>query len=139
MSSFGIETIRIEVDEECNKVVATFLFNTISHKLKELGEIVSKNLETYDLLLSHFPLIKLNKEKFERDTIELSKKIINKIMDIYLEYLNSADNRLYAKNVFWRALMTTFSAIMLQEAENLGKDVMEFAQEQLGGVKVNDD
>jgi len=89
--------------------------------------------------LSHFPLIKLNKEKFERDTIELSKKIINKIMNIYLEYLNSADNRLYAKNVFWRALMTTFSAIMLQEAENLGKDVMEFAQEQLGGVKVNDD
>ncbi|RLB79481.1 MAG: hypothetical protein DRH17_13755, partial [Deltaproteobacteria bacterium] len=74
MSNFEVETIRVEVDEECNKVVATFLFNTISYKLKELGEIVDRNLETYDLLLSHFPIIKLNKGKFEKDTIELSKK-----------------------------------------------------------------
>ena len=134
MSNFEVETIRVEVDEECNKVVAMFLFNTISYKLKELGEIVDRNLETYDLLLSHFPIIKLNKGKFEKDTIELSKKIAGKIAKIYTEYENSSDNKLYARTVFWRALMTTFIAIMLQEAENLGKDIMEYVQEQLGGV-----
>ena len=133
-----IETIKVEVDEECNKLATVLIFNIISYKLRELGEIVDKNLETYDLLLSHFPLVKLNKEKFEKDTIELSKKIIGKIAEIYTEYENSSDNKLYARTVFWRALMTTFTAIMLHEAENLGREVTEFIQEQLGGVKVND-
>jgi len=45
---------------------------------------------------------------------------------------------LYARTVFWRALMTTFIAITLQESEGLGREVTEFIQEQLGGVKVND-
>ena len=133
-----IETIKVEVDEECNRLVTAFIFNIISYKLRELGEIVDKNLETYDLLLSHFPIIKLNKEKFEKETLELSKKIAGKIAEIYLEYLNSADNKVYARTVFWRALMTMFIAVMLQEAENLGKEIAEFAQEQLGGIKVND-
>jgi len=137
MSDYGIETIKVDVDEECNKLVAMLIFNMVSYKLKELGEIVDKNIETYDLLLSHFPLVKLNKEKFEKDTIELSRKIIDKIVDIYLEYLNSADNKAYARTVFWRALMTTFIAIMLRESENLGKEITEFIQEQLGGVKVD--
>ena len=135
--SFETETVRVEVDEECSKVIVMTIINTISYKLKELGEVVSKNLETYDLLLSHFPTIKLNREKFEEDTTELSKRIIDKIVDTYSEYENSASNKMYARTVFWRALMTTFIAIMIQEAENLGKDVMEFAQEQLGGVKVD--
>jgi len=133
-----IETIKVEVDEECNKLATVLIFNIISYKLRELGEIVDKNLETYDLLLSHFPLVKLNKEKFERETLELSKKIAGKIAEIYTEHENSADNKLYARTVFWRALMTTFTAIMLHEAENLGREVTEFIQEQLGGVKVND-
>jgi len=133
-----IETIKVEVDEECNRLVTAFIFNIISYKLRELGEIVDKNLETYDLLLSHFPLVKLNKEKFEKDTVELSKKIADKIVDVHLEYLNSADNKLYARTIFWRALMTTFTAIMLHEAEDLGREITEFIQEQLGGVKVND-
>jgi len=133
-----IETIKVEVDEECNRLVTAFIFNIISYKLRELGEIVDKNLETYDLLLSHFPLVKLNKEKFERETLELSKKIAGKIAEIYTEHENSADNKLYARTVFWRALMTTFIAITLQESEGLGREVTEFIQEQLGGVKVND-
>jgi len=133
-----IETIKVEVDEECNRLVTAFIFNIISYKLRELGEIVDKNLETYDLLLSHFPLVKLNKEKFEKDTVELSKKIAGKIVEIYTEHENSADNKLYARTIFWRALMTTFTAIMLHEAEDLGREITEFIQEQLGGVKVND-
>ena len=133
-----IETIKVEVDEECNRLATALIFNIISYKLRELGEIVNKNLETYDLLLSHFPLVKLNKEKFERETLELSKKIAGKIAEIYTEHENSADNKLYARTVFWRALMTTFIAITLQESEGLGREVTEFIQEQLGGVKVND-
>jgi len=133
-----IETIKVEVDEECNKLATVLIFNIISYKLRELGEIVDKNLETYDLLLSHFPLVKLNKEKFERETLELSKKIAGKIAEIYTEHENSADNKLYARTVFWRALMTTFIAITLQESEGLGREITEFIQEQLGGVKVND-
>ena len=133
-----IETIKVEVDEECNRLATALIFNIISYKLRELGEIVNKNLETYDLLLSHFPLVKLNKEKFERETLELSKKIAGKIAEIYTEHENSADNKLYARTVFWRALMTTFIAITLQESEGLGREITEFIQEQLGGVKVND-
>ena len=133
----GIETVGVEVDSECIKLATVLIFNTVSYKLKELGEIVDRNLGTYDLLLSHFPLVKLNKEKFERETLELSKKIAGKIAKIYAEYENSADNELYARTVFWRALMTTFTAIMLHEAENLGKNIVEYVQEQLGGVKVD--
>ena len=138
MSDYETETIRVEINEECSRLATALIFNIISYKLRELGEVVDKNLETYDLLLSHFPLVKLNKEKFEKDTVELSKKIADKIVDVHLEYLNSADNKLYARTVFWRALMGIFSAIMLQEAEGLGREITEFIQEQLGGVKVND-
>ena len=137
MSNFETEIIRIDVDNECSKIVATFIFNAVSYKLKELGEVVGKNLETYDLLLSHFPIIMSNKKKLEEDTLELSRKIVSKIAEVYNECKDSFENNLYARTVFWRALMGVFSAIMLQEAENLGKDIMEYVQEQLGGVKVD--
>jgi len=139
VSDYETETIRVEINEECSRLATALIFNIISYKLRELGEVVDKNLETYDLLLSHFPPIKLNKEKFEKETLELSKKIIDKIAEIYKEYESSVDNKVYARTVFWRALMTTFIAITLQEAEGLGREITEFIQEQLGGVKVNDD
>ncbi|MCD6148687.1 hypothetical protein J7J18_04900 [bacterium] len=127
----------MDIDEECGKVVSVLVFNTISYKLKEIGELVLSNMETYDVLVSHSPKIRENREKFDNDVKELSKKMIGKIVEVYKEYEDSVDNSLHAKMVFWETLMAVFGAIMLQEAEYLGNIVSEIAQEELGGVKVD--
>jgi len=137
MGNFESETISVDIDEECGKVVSVLVFNTISYKLKEIGELVLSNMETYDVLVSHSPKIRENREKFDNDVKELSKKMIGKIVEVYKEYEDSVDNSLHAKMVFWETLMAVFGAIMLQEAEYLGNIVSEIAQEELGGVKVD--
>jgi len=135
MSDFEMRAIRVVVDDECSKHLIAHTLNTVSFKLKDVGEMVASNIETYDALITFFAQIEHNREKFERDVSELSRTLTKKIVDTYEEFEEYTDSPLYAKIAFWKSLMIVFSAIMLEESIGLGNNVAEFIKRELGGVE----